>query len=106
MNDEVSVSKLRNVEVEDLLGRDAIKVDLDSITDLVKERLYLLRRCGSIGSELSRQLAQRKPKQLIIVDIYENSAYDIQQELLRDYPELNLLVLIGSVRSTKDEQHI
>ena len=102
MNDEISVSKLRNVEVEDLLGRDPIKVDIDSIAGYIKDKVVLVTGGGgSIGSELCRQLAQRQPKQLIIVDIYENNAYDIQQELLRDNPDLDLVVLIGSVRSSK-----
>jgi FlaA1/EpsC-like NDP-sugar epimerase len=101
MNDEVSISKLRNVEVEDLLGRDSIKVDLDSIMGYVRDKIILVTGGGgSIGSELCRQLAAREPKQLIIVDIYENNAYDIQQELKRDYPHLDLMVLIASVRST------
>lgn len=101
VNGEVSVSKLRDVEVEDLLGRDPIEVDLDSILGYVKgKRVLVTGGGGSIGSELCRQIASHKPAQLIIVDIYENSAYDIQQELLTDYPELNLVVLIASVRNT------
>lgn len=101
MNDEVSISQLRNVEVEDLLGRDPIQVDLNSIMGYVKDKVILVTGGGgSIGSELCRQLAAHGPKQLIIVDIYENNAYDIQQELLKKYPELNLVVLIGSVRSS------
>lgn len=101
MNNEVSISSLRNVEVEDLLGRDTIKVDLDSIMEYVKGKIILVTGGGgSIGSELCRQLAAKKPKQLIIVDIYENNAYDIQQELVKKYPELNLVVLIASVRNS------
>jgi FlaA1/EpsC-like NDP-sugar epimerase len=101
MNDEVSISQLRNVEVEDLLGREPIQVDLNSIMGYVKGKVILVTGGGgSIGSELCRQLAAQGPKQLIIVDIYENNAYDIQQELLKKYPELNLVVLIGSVRSS------
>ncbi len=101
MNGEVNVSKLRDVEVEDLLGRDPIKVDIDSILGYVSGKVVLVTGGGgSIGSELCRQIAGHKPKQLIIVDIYENSAYDIQQELLRKYPELDLVVLIASVRNT------
>lgn len=101
VNGEVSVSKLRDVEVEDLLGRDPIEVDLDSILGYVQgEKVLVTGGGGSIGSELCRQIASHKPAQLIIVDIYENSAYDIQQELLTDYPELNLVVLIASVRNT------
>ena len=101
VNGEVNVSKLRDVEVEDLLGRDPIKVDLDSILGYVSGQVVLVTGGGgSIGSELCRQLASHKPKQLIIVDIYENNAYDIQQELLYKYPELDLAVLIASVRNT------
>ena len=101
VNEEVSVSKLRDVEIEDLLGRDPIRVDLETIADYVRDKVVLVTGGGgSIGSELCRQIASHNPKQLIIVEIYENNAYDIQQELLHHYPELNLLVLIGSVRNT------
>ena len=107
MNDEISVSKLRNVEVEDLLGRDSIQVDLDSIMGYVRNKIVLVTGGGgSIGSELCRQLAAHGPKQLIIVDIYENNAYDIQQELLKSYPELNLVVLIASVRNSARMSYI
>ena len=101
VNGEVNVSKLRDVEVEDLLGRDPIKVDIDSILGYVSNKVVLVTGGGgSIGSELCRQIAGHKPKQLIIVDIYENNAYDVQQELMRKYPELDLVVLIASVRNT------
>ena len=107
MNNEVSVSNLRNVEVEDLLGRDTIKVDLDSIMEYIEDKIILVTGGGgSIGSELCRQLAAKKPKKLIIVDIYENNAYDIQQELLKKYPELNLVVLIASVRNSSRVNYI
>lgn len=100
MNGEVNVSKLRKVEIEDLLGRDPIKVDLDSIMDYVRNQVVLITGGGgSIGSELCRQIAYHNPKQLIIIDVYENNAYDIQQELLKKYPNLNLKVLIASVRN-------
>ncbi len=101
VNGEVSVSKLRDVEVEDLLGRDPIEVDLDSILDYVQGKTILVTGGGgSIGSEIMRQVAGHNPKRLILVDIYENSAYDIQQELKIKYPELDLVVLIASVRNT------
>lgn len=101
VNGEVAVSKLRDVDVEDLLGREPIKVDLDSILGYVKDKKVLVTGGGgSIGSELCRQIASHHPRQLIIVDIYENNAYDIQQELKHNYPELDLAVLIASVRNT------
>ncbi len=101
VNGEVHVSNLRNVEVEDLLGRDPINVNLESIMGYVTGKVVLVTGGGgSIGSELCRQIAGHFPKQLVIVDIYENNAYDIQQELLRTYPKLNLQVLIASVRNT------
>lgn len=101
VNDEINISMLRNVNIEDLLGRDTIKVNLNEIIGYVSDQVILVTGGGgSIGSELCRQLAKHQPKQLIIVDIYENNAYDIQQELLRDYPKLNLVVLIASVRNT------
>ena len=101
VNGEVNVSQLRKVDVADLLGREPIQVDLNSIMGYVKDKVVLVTGGGgSIGSELCRQIATHRPKQLIILDIYENSAYDIQQELIRKYPELDLVVLIGSVRNT------
>ena len=101
VNGEVNVSKLRDVDVEDLLGRDPIKVDMESIYNYVKGKVILVTGGGgSIGSELCRQIAGHDPKQLIIEDIYENNAYDIQQELKYKYPELDLVVLIASVRNT------
>lgn len=101
VNGEVAVSKLRDVDVEDLLGREPIKVDIESILGYVKDKKVLVTGGGgSIGSELCRQIAAHQPKRLIIVDIYENNVYDIQQELKHDYPELNLTVLIASVRNT------
>lgn len=102
VNGEVSVAKLRDVEVEDLLGREPIEVDLDSILGYVNgKKILVTGGGGSIGSELCRQIASHGPSQLILVDIYENSAYDVQQELLSKYPNLNLVVLIASVRNTK-----
>ena len=101
VNGEVSVSKLRDVEVEDLLGRDPVSVDLDAIMGYITGKVVVVTGGGgSIGSELCRQIATHNPKQLIIIDIYENSAYEIQQELLYKYPEMNLVVLIASVRNT------
>lgn len=101
VNEEVSLNNLRDVDVEDLLGRDPIKVDVDSILGYVKDRTILVTGGGgSIGSELCRQIAGHKPKKLVIVDIYENNAYEIQQELKHNYPNLDLVVLIASVRNT------
>lgn len=101
VNGEVNVSELRDVEVEDLLGREPIKVDLDSILGYVQGKCIMVTGGGgSIGSELCRQIAMHRPSKLIIVDVYENNAYDIQQELIYKYPQLDLLVLIASVRNT------
>lgn len=101
LNGDVSISKLRQVEIEDLLGRDPIRVNLDEIMGYVSSKVILVTGGGgSIGSELCRQIASHNPKQLIIFDIYENNAYDIQQELKDKHPELDLVVLIGSVRNT------
>lgn len=102
ITEEVSVSKLREVSIEDLLGREAINIDLDSVTGYVMGKTVLVTGGGgSIGSELCRQIAKYNPKCLIIFDIYENNAYEIQQELKKKYPLLHLEVLIGSVRNTK-----
>lgn len=107
VNGEVNVSKLRDVEVEDLLGRDPVSVDMDSILGYVQGKVVLVTGGGgSIGSELCRQIATHRPKQLVIVDIYENSVYDVQQELIQKYPELNLMVLIASVRNTNRMNYI
>ena len=101
INDEVGVSNLREVSIEDLLGRDTINIDLESIGQYVSnKRILVTGGGGSIGSELCRQIASHNPKLLVIFDIYENNAYDIQQELIRKYPNLKLEVLIGSVRNT------
>lgn len=98
---ELNVSKLRDVEITDLLGREPIQVNLDEIMGYVKGKVVMVTGGGgSIGSELCRQIAAYRPKQLIIFDIYENNAYEIQQELQRHDPELNLVTLIGSVRNT------
>ena len=102
VNGEVNVSQLRRVDVADLLGREQIQVDLESIASYVRDKVVLVTGGGgSIGSELCRQLANHAPKLLIIFDIYENGAYDIQQELKRAHPELKLEVLIGSVRNSR-----
>lgn len=94
-----SINKIRDVNVEDLLGRESIKLDHDGISDYLEDKVVLVTGGGgSIGSELCRQISKFKPKQLIIFDIYENNAYDIQNELKRNYPELDLVTLIGSVR--------
>ena len=101
MDGEINVKDIRNVDVADLLGRDPINVDLESIMGYVSGKTVLVTGGGgSIGSELCRQLVKHGLKRLIIFDIYENSAYDIQQELKRDYPYADVVTLIGSVRNT------
>ncbi|MGN6714490.1 polysaccharide biosynthesis protein [Anaerocolumna jejuensis] len=102
INEEVSVTELRDVEIDDLLGREPVKIDLEEVMNYVSGKVVLVTGGGgSIGSELCRQLAGHKPKQLIILDIYENNAYSIEQELKSTHPDLNLTVLIASVRNTK-----
>lgn len=97
---EVDINQLRDVDVLDLLGRDPIKVDTDSILGYVSGKTVMVTGGGgSIGSELCRQLVTHKPKCLIIFDIYENNAYDIQQELKSLHPEANVVTLIGSIRN-------
>ncbi|MCI5891293.1 MAG: polysaccharide biosynthesis protein, partial [Lachnospira sp.] len=98
---EINIKDLRNVDVLDLLGRDPVKVDIESIMGYVKDKTVLVTGGGgSIGSELCRQIVSHKPKCLVIFDIYENNAYDIQQELKIKYPDANVVTLIGSIRNT------
>lgn len=100
VNGEVSIKKIRDVEITDLLGRDEVHVNLDEIMSTIKDKVVMVTGGGgSIGSELCRQIAVSEPKQLIIFDIYENNAYAIEQELKRKYPELEVVTLIGSVRN-------
>lgn len=107
INGDVSVSSLRQVQIEDLLGRDPIEVNVDEILGYVKNKVVMVTGGGgSIGSELCRQIAGHGAKQLIIVDIYENNAYDIQQEIKVKHPDLDLVVLIASVRNTARMQTI
>ncbi len=97
---EININSIRNVDVLDLLGREPIEVDIESIMGYVKDKVIMVTGGGgSIGSELCRQLVSHKPKQLIIFDIYENNAYDIQQELKINYPDANVVTLIGSIRN-------
>ncbi len=98
----VDTKKIRDVEIEDLLGRDPVSIDLASVMNYVSKKVVMVTGGGgSIGSELCRQIARYEPKELIIFDIYENNAYEIQNELSRAYPDLKLTVLIGSVRDSK-----
>ena len=100
--DKVNIGNMREVALEDLLGRETVKVDMDEIYGFIKGKVILVTGGGgSIGSELCRQIAEREPKQLIVFDIYENNAHDIGIELRDKYPNLNLEVLIGSVRDSK-----
>ena len=101
-NGEISVSKLRHVNIEDLLGREQISVNLGEVMGYIENKVVLVTGGGgSIGSEICRQISMYKPKQLIILDIYENNAYDIEQELKRHYPDLSLLTLIASIRDRR-----
>lgn len=102
MTGEAKVSALKEVAIEDLLERETIQVDMDEIFGQLTNKVMMVTGGGgSIGSELVRQLAEHHPKQLIIFDVYENNAYDIQQEIRKKHPELDLVVLIGSVRDSR-----
>lgn len=102
MSGQVSINKMRNVAIEDLLGREPIRVDMREIYDHISGKVVLITGGGgSIGSELARQVAGHCPGQLILFDVYENNVYDIQLELKSRYPKLNLVVLIGSVRDSR-----
>ena len=99
---QVTASSMKKVSVEDLLGREPIRTNMEEVFRAINGKVILVTGGGgSIGSELCRQIAAHGPKQLIILDIYENNAYDIQLELREKYPELNLVVLIGSVRDSR-----
>ena len=99
---EVRVSQMKNVSVEDLLGREPIRADMEDVFRFLSGKVVMVTGGGgSIGSELCRQIAAHNPKQLIIFDIYENNAYDIQLELREKYPDLDLVVMIGSVRDSR-----
>lgn len=98
---QVSVSKMKKVQIEDLLGRDPIKPNMEEVFAYVRNKVVLITGVGSIGSELARQIASHNPKQLILFDVYENNAYDIQLELRKKYPNLDLVTLIGSVRDSR-----
>ena len=98
---EVTVSKMKTVQIEDLLGRDPIRPDMEEVFDYIRGKVVLITGVGSIGSELARQIASHQPKHLILFDVYENNAYDIQLELKKKYPELKLDTLIGSVRDSR-----
>ena len=107
VNGEVTLSSMKDVAVEDLLGRDPIKVNMDEIFSYIRgKRILVTGGGGSIGSELCRQIAGHNPQQLVIFDIYENNAYDIEQELKKRYPDLNLVTLIGSVRDSRRVQMV
>ncbi len=100
--DQVSVTSMKKVSLEDLLGREPIRADMEEVYTFINGKTVLVTGGGgSIGSELCRQIAAHEPKQLIIFDVYENNAYDIQQELKKKYPQLNLVTLIGSVRDSR-----
>ena len=102
VNGIVSISDVKDVNIEDLLGRETVKVEMEEIYQFISGKVILVTGGGgSIGSELCRQIAKHDPKQLIILDIYENNAHAIQLELQDKYPNLNLVVLIGSVRDSK-----
>ncbi|MBU3188418.1 polysaccharide biosynthesis protein [Clostridium bowmanii] len=107
INGKVSLSQIRKVDIEDLLGRKAVQLDMKGIAGYIQNKTVIVTGGGgSIGSELCRQIIKFEPKQLIIFDIYENNAYDLQMELQYKYPKLDLKVLIGSVRDIKRLEHV
>lgn len=106
-NTDINIGSLRDVSVEDLLGREPLRTDMTDVFDMIKGKTILVTGGGgSIGSELCRQIAAHQPGRLVIFDIYENNAYGIQQELLEKYPEMELTVLIGSVRDSKRLEYV
>lgn len=98
---DVTVNEMKPVQVEDLLGRDPIKPDMTEVFEYIEGKTVLITGVGSIGSELARQIASHRPKQMILFDIYENNAYDIQLELRTKYPDMKLKTIIGSVRDSR-----
>ncbi|MBQ7045972.1 MAG: polysaccharide biosynthesis protein [Clostridia bacterium] len=107
INGDLQVGKIRDVEIEDLLGRDPIVIDNRNVLNALTDKVVLVTGGGgSIGSELCRQIARNLPKKLIILDIYENNAYEIQQELVRNYPNLNFETVIASVRDEARIEHV
>ena len=107
VNGEISVREMKDVSVEDLLGREPIQTEMKEVFEFIRGKTVLVTGGGgSIGSELCRQIAAHSPKQLILLDVYENTTYDIQLELQEKYPDLNLKVLIGSVRDSRRQYEI
>lgn len=106
-NTDINIGSLRDVSVEDLLGREPLRTDMSDVFEMIKDKTILVTGGGgSIGSELCRQIAAHQPERLIIFDIYENNAYAIQQELREKYPEMELTVLIGSVRDSRRLEYV
>jgi len=104
---KVTINDIRDVQIEDLLGREQVKLDIEEISDYIRDKKVLVTGGGgSIGSELCRQIARFRPSQLIILDIYENNAYDLQNELLRKYKDLNLKVVIASIREKERMEEV
>ena len=102
VNGEASLNKMQNVTVEDLLGRPPIEADMEQVYEFIHGKKVLITGAGgSIGSVIAQQVAEHKPEKLVLFDVYENNIYDLQHELQTSYPELNLVVLIGSVRDSR-----